>query len=411
MQQYSSKNFWRALGSLLCIGFLLLTINWLIPSRMRFPGWLISSNLDKRETETEKYTRIDYVNRNGEITLAVDKNYATLLKMKDALGNHILVEYFDEKGAPVVLPDRYSVVRKEYNKDGNPIKVEYLDQWMKPVIRRGGYSVVLYTYNEDGKVETELYFDEVMKPALNTMNRYGVRYEYTADGKEAVAKSLDADGKLMTHTDNYVIVKKTYTPDGNLHTVMYYDENVNPFNLGAGVYGYLYEDGKISCLDINGKKFFSISYYLSHSRISVMLAGTILLLLILLSTRRISLLLLLAYLGFIVYMTILNRSSQGNILYLTLPLNAYLFFTNSEIMMNIWLFVPLGAILYKLFRMWQIFLIPIVITLVIETTQIVYGVGAFELTDIIANTMGGMIGIAGCYVLEPIAMKIYKRRI
>ena len=142
-----------------------------------------------------------------------------------------------------------------------------------------------------------------------------------------------------------------------------------------------------------------------------MLAGTILLLLILLSTRRISLLLLLAYLGFIVYMTILNRSSQGNILYLTLPLNAYLFFTNSEIMMNIWLFVPLGAILYKLFRMWQIFLIPIVITLVIETTQIVYGVGAFELTDIIANTMGGMIGIAGCYVLEPIAMKIYKRRI
>ena len=79
-------------------------------------------------------------------------------------------------------------------------------------------------------------------------------------------------------------------------------------------------------------------------------------------------------------------------------------------MMNIWLFVPLGAILYKLFHMWEIIAIPIAVTLVIETLQIVYGIGAFELTDIIANSMGGMIGIAGCYGLEPIAMKIYKRK-
>ena len=79
-------------------------------------------------------------------------------------------------------------------------------------------------------------------------------------------------------------------------------------------------------------------------------------------------------------------------------------------MMNIWLFVPLGAILYKLFYMWEIIAIPIAVTLVIETLQIVYGIGAFELTDIIANSMGGMIGIAGCYGLEPIAMKIYKRK-
>ena len=398
MQQYNPKMTWRALDSLLCIAFLLLTMNWLVPTRLRFPNWLISSNLEKRETETEEYIRTDYMDQNEVITLAVDKNYATVLKTKDAFGNFVLEEYFDEKGIPSVLPYRYSAIRKEYDKDGNPIKTEYFDKWMKPVIRSGGYSIVLYTYNKDGKVETEMYYDKEMQPTLSTMNRYGIRHEYTEDGKEAVVKSLNADGKLMTHTDNYVIVKKTYSPNGKLHTVKYYDENENPFRLNSGAYGYLYENGKTSCLDANGKKTFSLSYFLHHSKISVILAGIILLLLILHPSRRINLLLLVAYTAFILYMTIWDRTLQYNTLYLTFPLNAYLFF------------VPLGAILFKLFHMWEIIAIPIAVTLIIETSQIVYGIGAFELTDIIANSMGGMIGIAGCYGLEPIAMKIYKRK-
>ena len=411
IQSNNLNLIWRVFNIILLIVFLIFTINWLAPSSLRFPNWLISSSLEKRKVETEAYTRIDYVDQNDVITLAVDKNYATVLRTKDVYGNYILEEYFDEKGAPVELPGKYSVVRREYDKDGNPIKTEYLDQWMKPVIRRDGYSVVLYTYSKYGKVETEMYFDEEMQPTRSIMNRYGVRYQYTPDGKETVAESLDVDGELMTHTDNYAIVKKTYSPNGKLHTVMYYDGSGNTFDLGAGVCGYLYEGGKTCCLDSNGNKFFSLSYYLFHSKISVIMAGIILFLLILLSTGRINLTLLLAYLAFIVYMTILNRTSQSNIIYLTLPPNAYLFFTNNEIMMNIWLFVPLGAILYKLFRMWKIIVIPIVITLVIETMQIVYGVGAFELTDIIANSLGGVIGIAGCYVLEPIVMKIYERRL
>ena len=411
MQQSNTRVIWRALGSLLCTGFLLLTINWLIPSRLRFPKWLISSNLDKRETETEKYNRTDYVDQNDAITLALDKNYATVLKTKDESGNFVLEEFFDEKGDPVVLPDRYSAIRKEYDNVGKPIKTEYLDKWMKPVTWTGGYSVVLCTYNTDGKVETEMYFDEKMQPTLSAMNRYGTKHEYTQDGKESVVKSLDADGKLMTHTDNYVIVKKTYSPNGELHTVMYYDENENPFRLNSGVYGYLYENGKISCLNADGKKCFSLSYFLHRSKISVILAGTLLLLLILHPSRKINMLLLVAYTAFIIYMTIWDRALQYNALYLTLPLNAYLFFTNDEIMMNIWLFVPLGATMYKLFRMWEIIAIPITVTLAIETAQIVYGIGTFELTDIIANTMGGMIGITGCYVLEPMAAKIYKSEI
>ena len=233
-----------------------------------------------------------------------------------------------------------------------------------------------------------MYFDEEMQPIRSVMNGYGIRHEYTEDGKETVIKRLDADGNLMTNTDNYVIVIKTYLPNGKLHTEMYYDENGNPFKLNSGTYGYLYENGKTSCLNANGEKFFSLSYFLHHSRISVILAGTILLLLIMLPSQKINLLLLVAYTAFIVHMTIWDRTLQYNTLYLTFPLNAYLFFTSDEIMMNIWLFVPLGAILYKLFHMWEIIAIPIAVTLVIETLQIVYGIGAFELTDIIANSMG-----------------------
>lgn len=392
----------RAVGSLLLLAFLILTINWLFPSRVKIPFWPRSSSLKIKETETVDGLRIDYVDNKGGITLAVDKNYATVIKTMDKYGNCIWEEYYNENGDPVVLPNGYSAIRKEYDINGNPTKMEFFDQWINPVINKQGYSIVLYTYDENENVETEMYFDNDMHPAKSISNRYGVRHEYTADGKESVVKNLAADGNLMTNTDSYVVTNKTYTTDGKLHTLMYYDEDGNPYRLSNGAYGYLYENRKSICLDSNGKRIFVLSHYLHNSKISVILAGAILLLLILISGRKINGLLFIAYFAFIIYMTILNRTPGKNAIYLTLPQNLYLLFTDRGFMMNIWLFIPLGAILYKLFQMWEIVAIPILITLAVETSQFVFGIGAFELTDLMANTFGGIIGVIGCYVLEPL---------
>lgn len=391
----------RAVCSLLLISFLLLTINLLLPPRIRIPFWLLSPNLTKKETVISDGLRVDFVRKEGKITLALDKNYATVLKTLDKDGNCILEKYFDENGNPVVTADGYSAIRSEYDKYGHLVKKEYLDRGMNLTAWNQGYATVLYTYNESDQVETELYFDQNMQPAKSTSKRYGVRHEYGADGKESVVMNLDADGNLISGTNEYVIVKKTYTPGGKLHTVMYYDENENPFKLSNGAYGYLYENGRTICLDSSGNRTFAIKFFLHRSTIFVMLAGCILIVLILISGRLVNCLILIAYCAFIAYMTVLERLQGSAALFLTLPQNAYLMLNNNGFIKNIWLFVPLGAIMYKLFHMWEIIAIPIAVTLAIETAQIVFGIGAFELLDLIANTAGGAIGIAGCYVLEP----------
>ena len=105
----------------------------------------------------------------------------------------------------------------------------------------------------------------------------------------------------------------------------------------------------------------------------------------------------------------INREAGSSVITWTIPPNYYLFFMDSEILANVWLFIPLGAILYKLFHMWEMIALPVVITLLIETTQLILDIGAFELSDLIANTLGGVIGIMVCYLLEPLVNRAWNK--
>ena len=71
-------------------------------------------------------------------------------------------------------------------------------------------------------------------------------------------------------------------------------------------------------------------------------------------------------------------------------------FTNSDgradIIRNIWLFIPFGAILYKLCPHIKVLLIPFVLSVAIETIQYYTSMGFCELDDIISNSLGGCIG-------------------
>ena len=60
---------------------------------------------------------------------------------------------------------------------------------------------------------------------------------------------------------------------------------------------------------------------------------------------------------------------------------------------NIWLFIPLGTGLYKWFQKKWVLLIPFVMSVAIETTQYITGLGIAEFDDVFGNTMGGWIGI------------------
>jgi len=74
-----------------------------------------------------------------------------------------------------------------------------------------------------------------------------------------------------------------------------------------------------------------------------------------------------------------------------------------EIILNVMIFVPFGIYAEILFKRWTIgkklFLI-FLISLIIETLQFIFRIGASDITDIINNTLGGLIGLTICKGIE-----------
>lgn len=395
--------------SVFLILFMLLSLNSVLPLKWQFPAWRLSSHLETRIQDTAEGRRVDYINSRGVITVALDKNYSTVLKTLDQDGNYILERYLDNHGNPAVLASGYSALKREYDADGNRISQTYLDDKLNPCIIRYGYASTRRKYNSIGKIELEMFFDTDGLTAMDIYRKYGYRNEYNADGRVAAVICLDSDGNTMNNLDHYAIVKRTYYADGKLRTEMFYDQDGNPARLRSGQYGYLYVNGRPICLDKDGNKMFVLRYFLLHSIFAVLLIGILLLLLIILLNRGWTCLLLLLYLVFIAYMTVMDRKFDTAVVTWSIPPNIYLFFRDSFILSNIWLFVPIGAMLYKLSRMWEICAVPIFMSLVIETTQLFFIVGTFEISDLIANSLGGIVGISFCYLLEPVVGTLWKR--
>lgn len=81
----------------------------------------------------------------------------------------------------------------------------------------------------------------------------------------------------------------------------------------------------------------------------------------------------------------------------------------SEIIMNLVIFVPLGIYVEILFSKWSTakkFLLFFVISLICEVVQFIFAVGASDITDIIDNTLGGIIG----FLIFKVIDKLFNNR-
>lgn len=68
----------------------------------------------------------------------------------------------------------------------------------------------------------------------------------------------------------------------------------------------------------------------------------------------------------------------------------------SEIILNVLIFVPLGIYTGVLFKRWNFakkLFIFFLVSFIVEALQFILAVGAFDITDIITNTSGGIIGL------------------
>lgn len=84
----------------------------------------------------------------------------------------------------------------------------------------------------------------------------------------------------------------------------------------------------------------------------------------------------------------------------------------SEIIYNMLVFIPLGVYIYIFNNKWSFFkmIIPSLgLSILLEALQYLFAIGATDITDIIANTLGGSVGILVYRLFSIIFKKSYLR--
>lgn len=83
-----------------------------------------------------------------------------------------------------------------------------------------------------------------------------------------------------------------------------------------------------------------------------------------------------------------------------------------EIVKNAFVFIPFGVLISLLWERKSFVqkILPIVLTsFIFETLQFIFGIGASDITDIISNSFGGVIGIAITVVISKIFKKSWQK--
>ena len=263
----------------------------------------------------------------------------------------------------------------------------------------------------DDRVEYEIYYNENEEPIALSLGQFGERKVYNSIGQEVECTYLDKNYKPFVTSKGYTKVIRSFYPDGNAYSLQYYDKNNEPIKLFEGQYGIKKEDDKIIFLDINGNEFHSLlNMYLYHGYYVVLISLVMIVLSCLINRKR-NIILLCLYIGVSLYITLfLNRNSKNTQFKFELFWSYANFFTNStiriEILKNIWLFVPIGAILYNIYPKAIVLLLPIIISTIIEVMQLIAGLGLCEIDDVISNGIGGCFGFTMCKLTSGFLQRI-----
>ena len=362
----------------------------------RFPGYY---GLLREYDESGNTIHFTYLDRDG-VPCMTGYGYSAEERKYDSAGRVTAVYYFDADGCPVFTRPYGSGRINEYDEYGNNTRITYIDTSGEPTVTSFGYaSMFRRFYGSEspayGRVESEFYYDNEGKPTALSLGEYGIHEEYDQNGRVSVLTYLGADGEPIVTNKGYTTISRTYHDDNSVATELYYDIDGNPFALPDGQYGVRKEGSQTTYLNENGQEIFSIRRLLyNHSIIVIPLVFVIVLFSAL--TGKIQNAILLAFcLAAIVYMTLLNRDGGASSFSGFLRYYRRILFNStarSDIIKNVWLFIPLGAVLYRIYPKAIILLVPVVLSVLIEGVQLLTGTGTCELDDVISNSLGGWIG-------------------
>lgn len=370
--------------------------------------------------ECDKYgntIKITYYGMDGA-PIIISDGYAIEKLQYDENGRILSVHYYDTKEEPIcTLKYGYGYI-SEYDEYGNKFKETYVDLFDKPMITGKGYASVIYQLYASGDpdrggAESEYYYDAKGEPIALSLGQYGVYKEYNEKGQGIVLTYLNAKGEPLATTKGYTTVVREFGPDNNVTTELYYDMNGNPFQMPEGQYGIQRKEGRVSYLDENGRETFNIRRMLYNYPAVIIPFVISTVIFSALMGKKQNLLFLAIYLFVIIYMTLLFRDSES-------AGHSGLFWyyrrilfdsrARADIIKNIWLFIPLGAILYRLYPKAIILLVPVVLSIHIEGIQLFARIGTCELDDVISNSLGSWIGFCMGRVATDIKLVINNRK-
>ena len=311
--------------------------------------------------------------------------------------------YYDLNMQPVQCTGGYYGLHREYDEQELNCAITYLDVNGQPVICTSGYAVKTYQRDSEGTVIGERYFDAEENPVKSSFGQYGELYQRDEQGRISQITYLGADGNSAPTTAGYTVLKRTYHRDDTADTDMYFDAEGNPISLSKGQYGIKHSGKENLLLDKNGHVMLCVDNILNGFPFMVVISGCVICLLILVLPKKMGCCLTAAYVVFILYETLMFRESGDARTNFVLFSYADRFLTEQSVRVgvinNIWLFVPLGTSLYRLFQKKWVLLVPFVMSVAIETTQYITGLGIAEFDDVFGNTVGGWIGVLAAYTM------------
>lgn len=343
---------------------------------------------------------IVYIGEDGKLTT---NRYGIAIVTREYDDNlRVIMEHYYDKKMQPTCSNAYGYGRRNmYNANGEIEEITYLDKNDKPMLTQLGYAGVRRKYYrtngiEKGKVEFEFYYNEIKEPISLSNGQYGVHKSYNEYGQESELIFLDADGNPIVTRKGYTRIVRTYHEDNTIKTEHYYDIEGKPFKLSEGQTGKMLVNGYTYYLNADGSEAFNIRNCLHNKPWLSILLGVIIIIISVNVTQVINKLLIVFYLGAIIYMTLLFREHGLHQLNLDFFRSYRSFVQNSnirsDVIKNIWLFIPFGAIAFQIYPEKRTLFIPFILSILIEIIQYYSGVGICEVDDIINNGLGGTIG-------------------
>lgn len=348
-----------------------------------------------------------YLGIDGE-PIITENGYAKIKNVFNDKDQKELEYYCDAGDNPVAHKKGYFSIHRDYDENGNVTEITYLDENGQAVNNIGGYAKITRVYNDAGKVAYEYYYDASGEAATVSSGYSGLHREYDEAGHLTLTTFLDKNGNPTKGGGRFATSVNTYNSEGALSTVRYFDEEGNPVTNGNNQYGIEYVNGREIFLDENGKRMLRLDNFLGTHPLVVMIAGVVLTIIAAALQGRGKTAFVILYLAFIVLMTIWNRepgTSKGSF---ELFWSYRQFFSSGtlrqEILNNIWLFVPLGALMYNSVHPY-LWICAIVLSLGIELVQYFAGIGLGEIDDVISNSLGAVLGWQVCGIMKTLFRK------